>query len=284
MAAVNVIFRITFFYFLLITPFLSHSASYVDAALIGQLGNQLFVVAAATSLAIDNNVDAIFTDFKIKDSRDIKTNYNEVFFRVKTDGSPRKTVVYTEPFYHYKPIPYHPNIKIKGGFQSEKYFKHNKSAILELFAPSDKITTYLLEKYRSIIEHPKSVAIHYRDFTSELPGETYFLDIKKEYYERALTLFDDDALFVVFTNNPKRCKQIFSELPYEFIFIEGEKHYHDLYLMSMCKHNIICNSSFSWWGAYLNPNQDKIVITPSKWYSSYIKDDWDLIPEGWIQL
>jgi Glycosyl transferase family 11 len=59
---------------------------------------------------------------------------------------------------------------------------------------------------------------------------------------------------------------------------------HDLYLMSLCKHNITANSSFSWWGAWLNASPDKIVITPERWYH---RNDWstgDLIPPEWIGM
>ena len=64
----------------------------------------------------------------------------------------------------------------------------------------------------------------------------------------------------------------------------GDKNYEDLRLMSVCKHNIIANSSFSWWGAWLNDNPDKIVIAPKKWFNnSSVKND-ELIPEKWIQI
>jgi hypothetical protein len=208
----------------------------------------MFIVAAATSLAIDNGVVPLFPDFVKKTSEGIPYNYERIFFRVQTSpDTTNREYLYHEPFFHYKKIPYHPNMIIVGYFQSEKYFKHNKEHIINLFSPSDEIKDYLTHKYSDIINHPKSVAIHYRDYTAELPGEHVFIDAREDYYKKALSKFDSNSMLVVFTNNSKKCKKLFSKLNRKFTFIEGENYHHDFYLMSMCKHNIICNSSFSWW-------------------------------------
>lgn len=257
----------------------------VEGIVKGQLGNQMFIVAATTSLALDHNALAIFPDF-LNPASEGYCNHQEMFFRVNISSASEMSYFYDDPSFHYKPVPYHPNMKVNSWFQSEKYFRHHKKEILELFAPSQKITEYLISKYSHIINHPNSVAIHYRDYTVELPAGKYFVDVNASYYKKALERFNKKkALFVVFTNNPVRCKQVFCSLPYNFLFIEGENRFHDLYLMSMCKHNIIGNSSFSWWGAYLNPNPNKTVIAPKKWFNpTFIADDHDLIPRGWIKL
>ncbi|MBK9638745.1 MAG: alpha-1,2-fucosyltransferase [Bacteroidetes bacterium] len=64
----------------------------------------------------------------------------------------------------------------------------------------------------------------------------------------------------------------------------GGASYEDLYLMSLCKHHIIANSSFSWWGAWLNQNLNKIVIAPSKWMNNTPKNTKDVVPDSWIKI
>jgi hypothetical protein len=93
-----------------------------------------------------------------------------------------------------------------------------------------------------------------------------------KYYQEAMKHFDDDTLFVVFSDDIDWCKSVFKGD--NFIFITNEQDYVDLYLMSLCKNNIIANSSFSWWGSWLNKNEGKKVIAPSKWFGRAYSD-WD---------
>lgn len=279
------------FFYAIFLCFFVHTLNaqpFIEGVLKGQMGNQMFTIAAITSLAIDNNAIAIFPNLRTKRKNGIPINFREVFFRLDSRNpvpNVKNRFVYSEPFFHYKPIPYAPNMRAYGFFSSEKYFKHNKQHIVELFAPSEKIVDYLKSKYQSIIDHPNTVSIHYRDYSIELTPDKTFIDIPKEYYENALALFNENCQFVVFTNNKKRCREFFSTFPQDFIFIENEPHYHDFFLMSMCKHNIICNSTFSWWAAYLNQNPDKIIVAPAKWYRpTFISDDMDLLPPEWIKI
>lgn len=272
--------------FLLFFSFRLFSQSYVSGELKGQLGNQCFIVAAAVSLALDRGAIAVFPDFLSKTEAGIPLNYKKIFFRVNTD-LPRHCMLrcYEEPHFHYAPIPKLQNIKISGYFQSEKYFGHHKREILELFAPSDEIREYLFNKYQNLIGHPNSVSIHVRSYFREDPHQNTYLACSRSYLEKAIESFSRDALFVVFSNDMSWCRELLSGIERNFCFIEEEEYYHDFYLMSLCKHNIISNSSFSWWAAYLNKNSDKKVIAPKEWFNPRTGlDIRDLIPEGWICL
>lgn len=260
------------------------AASFVEGKLTGQIGNQLFVIAAAESLALDHSAIATFPDLLSDKTNGIPLNFEKVFYHLNT-LTPRIQHDYHEPFYHYKAIPYRKNIRIHGYFQSEKYFKHHKKEILELFKPHAEILEYLETKYKGLLSHPNTVALHLRSYYDHDPEQEVFIQYGRVYCEKAMSLFPDDALFVVFSNNMETCKAELSSINRPMVFIEGEKYYHDLYLMSMCKHNIIGNSSFSWWAAYLNSNPDKIVVTPPRWYTPGSGlDDKDVVPQEWIRI
>jgi hypothetical protein len=262
----------------------SAQSSFVIGDLKGQLGNQLFIIAAATSLALDHNADPLFPDLIRKSEFDIPLNYQKVLFRLKASQIPDHLIGfhYAEPSYTYHPIPYKPHMKISGYFQSEKYFQRHKREIVELFAPSNEICDYLADNYSHIIQHPQSVAVHVRSYLIEDPGQGFYYTYTREYYEHAMQYFPENALFVVFSNQMAWCKKMLEEIPKQMIFIEREPHYIDFYLMSMCKNNIISNSSFSWWAAYLNRNPYKIVVVPPKWFNPASGlNTKDLIPPEW---
>ena len=245
------------------------SKPFIVGKLKGQLGNQLFQVATVVSLALDNNARPIFPDFLLPSDPVFKLPlyYQNVFYRLDASNPPKSIeyAYFDESNFIYHPIPYRPNMSVEGWFQSEKFFLAHKTEVLELFEPNDEILTYLHNHYGDIIDHPKTVSIHYRSYKKEDPNHKVYLNQTMEYYNTAMELFpDDDYLFVVFSNDMEWCKKNFGSLSRQIIFIEGQilgkADYLDLYLMSMCKNNIICNSSFSWWGAYLNKYSDKIVV------------------------
>lgn len=258
---------------------------FVSAKLVGQLGNQMFQIAAATVVALDNGAEAIFPDLVNSKEHGIPLNYEKVFFDLKT----KIKRDYDYRFYSHKcpylPIPYHPNMLIEGWFQSEKYFSHRRDDILKLFAPSTEIHNYLTSTYADILSEPCTVAIHHRSYMKEDPKQHFHPTQTKEYFLKAISHFPEDALFVVCSNDILWCKWNFSDIPRDFIFIENEPYYHDLYLMSMCTHNIVSNSSFSWWSAYLNQNPNKIVVAPRQWFAKTSGQDFrDVIPESWIAI
>ena len=106
-----------------------------------------------------------------------------------------------------------------------------------------------------------------------------------DYYKSAVNLLGTDKNYLIFSDGLDGIKDMFDFIPNKQ-FLTFDKNYLDLYAMSMCEHNIICNSSFGWWGAYLNENKNKKVIAPNIWFGpeSFHLDSKDIVPDGWIKL
>lgn len=259
----------------------------VYGGVISRLGNQCFQVAAALSLGIDNNATVCFPDFREKAGDDIEYNGKHVFYRLNFDRpGPVREVFGENGDGLFRPITYKPGMMLVGYFQSEKYFARNWDKIRPYFLPSDGVLSALGNKYGTILDHPLTVAIHVRHYEKENPALNIIFEILgHDYYDRAIELFPDDALFVIFSDDIGYARTLFADLDRPHIFVEGNHYIHDFYLMSLMKHQIISNSTFSWWGAYLNDNPYKIVIGPRKWYKpAYHAKSDDIIPSNWISL
>ena len=259
---------------------------FVTAHVMGQLGNQMFIIAATEALARENGAEAIFPDLLTETRWNVQENREKIFTRVNAHSLPHcVSHLYKEPHYHYKEISYKRNLKLHGYFQSEKYFYKYRDEIKALFAPSEKILKYLNQKYANVISHPKSVALHFRNYLKDDPEQKYHPNVTRRYLFNAINMFPKDSLFVVCSNDIPLCKRMLNGFEGNFVYIEGEHFHHDFYLMSLCKNNIISNSSYSWWAAYLNKNPDKVVVAPKRWFTKkYRSDTYDNTPPSWIKL
>ena len=239
----------------------------------GGLGNLMFQIAATYSLALDNNDNCCF-DFSNGwyNHEHINTYLDNIFSKVKYGKFPIQNK-YNEKNYSYDKILYQDNLCLKGYFQSEKYFKHNRKHILDLFK---------LNKKFDFLSDKNTVSLHIRrgDYL-KLQDHHPVCDL--DYYKKALLEFNDDEYtFVVISEDIEWCKENFDG---NFIYIEGQTDYEDLWLMSLCDNNIIANSTFSWWGAWLNQNPNKKVIAPKQWFGSALSHNTnDLYPPEWITL
>jgi len=174
-----------------------------------------------------------------------------------------------------------------GYWQHEEYFKSCSNLIRNTFSfrPfTDSRNVYLMNK----LANGTYVSVHIRrgDY---LKHRLYIGTCPPEYYRRAISIFRDkmnvDGL-VVFSNDIEWCHDnlhdVFNGNDMFVDWNNGYNSFRDMQLMSLCKHNIIANSSFSWWGAWLNPNSDKIVVAPDKWY--HIKEMSDPICKNWLRI
>ena len=173
---------------------------------------------------------------------------------------------------------------LKGYWQSEKYFEGISKTIRQhfTFPPfSDNKNKALFEQ----IVQRNSVSIHIRRGDYLKNNLNWSLDI--DYYNRAIQLIKEKVtapIFFIFSDDTQWAEENIKDPNCHFInWNKGDDSFRDMQLMSNCKHNIIANSSFSWWGAWLNNNEDKIVIAPDKWLST-MEGTRDIIPDSWIQL
>jgi len=257
----------------------------ISAEIAGRLGNQMFIIAAAHSLAIDNEDQAVFPGSIIclhpPTKSETRLHRNTILRNVHyTNDLSFVKNVYVEPANHgYAKIDYKPNSYLRGYFQSEKYFKHNREHILELFSPQKQIEEHLSKKYEALIDNEDCVSVHIRrgDY---LKLSEFHAVLGKEYYGKAMDKYHD-ANFVFFSDDIEWCKQTFKGK--NFTFIEKQPDVLDMFLMSRICHNIIANSSFSWWGAWLNQIDAQTVVAPSRWYgpkNSHLQRK-DLTPPSW---
>ena len=285
----------------------------------GGLGNQLFCYAAARRLAIVNQLELVIDDVTgfIRDKL-----YNRKFSLDNFNISSRKAtpVERFEPFERYRrgiikawnllrPFEKRAYITqegcdferrllhlkitgknyIDGLWQSESYFKDVEHIIrsdLQIKNPSDEANGEMLSK----IQSKTSIAIHIRHF--DLPNENEINNAPIDYYSRAVELIETaipDAHFFVFSDRPEAAR---SRIPLPDHRITCVCHnsgddqaFADLWLMSHCRHFIIANSTFSWWGAWLSKHEDKIIIAPG--FKNKGKMSWGfsgLLPESWIKI
>lgn len=176
--------------------------------------------------------------------------------------------------------------KLMGYYQSYKYFDEMRNEIIDLFSIDESTKKYIDDKYFDIFNDKIiNVSLHVRrsDFC------TLGINMNETYYNFAINhmkqILNNECKFLIFSDDIEWCKKVF--IGKEFIFIEGEDDYVDLYMMSFCDHNILANSTFSWWGAYLNKHEKKIVVYPKEWFNKnkryrIIKNDY--FPIEWIEL
>lgn len=172
---------------------------------------------------------------------------------------------------------------ISGYWQSEKYFKNCEDDIRKLysFAPFDDLEN---NQIAMMAKNTESVSLHVRrgDYLNEplLKGiceDRYYEAAMKEIYKKV-----DKPVFFVFSNDIPWCREHFTQN--NIIFINnntGANSFRDMQLMSLCKHHIIANSSFSWWGAWLGA-KNGITIAPKKWFNGVTDSEMDIYPQGWV--
>ena len=216
-----------------------------------------------------------------KNISSIKHSYKFGIFNLMTDTTPSQ---YFSNFSLNKMNLYY------GYWQTEKYFMDISTEVLDTFKFNVNLISPNSKLILSKIKNTNSISIHLRggDYLSSTKNKQIYGNIcTEEYYTRAIEYICSaisNPTFYIFTNDTELITKLI-KTKHPIVIVNhniGKDSWQDMFLMSQCKHNIIANSSFSWWGAWLNNNSDKIVISPSKFINS--KEKSDIIPDKWIKI
>ena len=283
----------------------------------GGLGNQMFQYAMYKSLEKkgklvkldsksfyetkkEHNGYELERIFDIKPNKPTKEDLEKfdennisTLFKIKRKLFGDKKFVYdTKEYVFNKDVYKLKNSYLNGYWQSIKYFEGSENDIKKDFRFKNQLDNKNLEILNEI-ENSNSISIHIRrgDYMSPENYNMYGCIATPTYYKKAIKVIEEkveNPTFFVFSNDMdwvKKNIQINSRVFYIDIN-SGNGSYKDMQLMSNCKHNIIANSSFSWWGAWLNENKNKIVIAPKKWINreDVDSDKIELFCEGWTLL
>lgn len=186
-----------------------------------------------------------------------------------------------------------PPVYLRGFFQSFKYFKGYEDDLRELFKfPLDKLDDKN-KKFLEKIKLSRSASIHIRrgDYVEDKITQKFHGNCRRDYYDSAISKlreFDEEIEFFFFSDDIKWVENEFKDTQIRKTFVgpnSGKNSWKDMLLMSQCAHNIIANSSFSWWAAWLNKNPTKLIISPKTWFANHEKEKFtgDLIPPDWIR-
>jgi hypothetical protein len=272
------------------------SNNYITIELIGGLGNQLFQIFTLLSYVIDNNYDYYLNNIITNGVR--KTLYFDNVFKElknKINSSIENSIIYNEiSEFTYNKLPLlDNNYKLYGYFQAYKYFDHNKNKIIEILKLNN-----LIDKYKYLYDYNITISLHFRlgDYKAH---NMHILDLS--YYINSLELliqktnknnwsvlcFYEKNDIIIINDYLNKLQNKFENI--NFIHINTSlQDFEQLLIMSLCKHNIIANSTFSWFGGYLNNNKNKIVIYPKIWigynYNGNNFNFKDLFIDSWIGI
>ncbi len=271
--------------------------------LMGGLGNQLFQIFCGISYALENNIS--FKIVKNKgdnvsplDNKSLRPTYwhNFLYNLSKITCDNINIPIYKEPHFTYNKISFiNTDFKINGYFQSPKYFENYYKSIIEIIQ-LDKQKTEIKEKYKEYFNNNKIISLHFRigDYVKEpdihlILNTKYYIDALKIILEKdntcdTILYFNEEQDNNIIKNMIKDIEKLYPQLN----FIQCNTNIQDweqLILMSLCLHNIIANSTFSWWGAYFNSNLKKIVCYPNVWFGPKCNNSThDLFPENWVKV
>ena len=287
--------------------------------MLGGIGNQMFQYAAGKSLSLKTNqvhwldlndfngyqlhngfeLDRVFNIEDIKSSPTVAKELlswransfaKKILLRSQFARLRGQSFI-VEPHFNYWPefFELKRNCYLYGYWQSELYFKNIESTIRQDFSfkqPLNEVNQQIAIDIAKI----ESVSLHVRrgDYVNDPKTTATHGTCSISYYVNAINYIAnqiEQPVFYIFSDDIDWVKKnIQITFPCNYIsHNQGAESYNDMHLMSLCKHHIIANSSFSWWGAWLNPSPNKLVIAPKNWFATETNTE-DLLPKNWITL
>jgi hypothetical protein len=280
--------------------------------LIGGLGNQMFQYAAGLELAkkwnvplkidvthLNKNSNGVYTQRQLElsifnlpinianeteinlfqDSFLSKLLYRYLGIKNKYQVVNEIGQTFNSNFYNLSK-----NTYLNGFWQNQNYFKNSKNEVLNSFTFNQKIIDSCNEFEKQLL--PNSVSLHVRrgDYVTLSSANQFHGLCSIEYYANTVNYIENklnsNLNIYIFSDDVEWCKQNLNIK--NCIYLKTTSAAQDLYLMSKCEHNIIANSSFSWWGAWLNQNNNKIIIAPKYWFNGVESENLGILPENWI--
>lgn len=254
----------------------------ISCNLQGGLGNQMFQIAATYALALRNNDTCGFEFEKCytpKQGFSAKKYSETIYKKINKINNYIFTNYYIETFFGYKKIQYQQNLLLTGYFQSEKYFEDYKEQVKNLFYFSNEYISEVHQYLKTNINNNNlNTVVHIRRGDYLLFSDFHSV-CELDYYNESIKNIGDSN-FIFISDDIQWVKKHFNLENY--FFAEFNDEILELTLMTLVDNVIISNSSFSWWGAYLNRNKNKTVIAPKKWFGKNgPKDIENLLPEEW---
>lgn len=283
--------------------------------LLGGLGNQMFQYALGRHLSLERQVSLMLDTRPLDDDalRDYALGNFQVEARVALASDlsgllpwpvhlPRKLAWMPRwpgrvPLLLERGYPFDPavlqapkSICLEGFWQSERYFSKVSDQIRHDFQLSQPLS----KKRQAIaanIAKTNAISVHVRrgDYVSNATTQAFHGTCSPEWYDTTMSKMATEVnspTFFIFSDDPDWArKNLPVNWPCNFIEPQNDGRDHeDMHLMSLCQHHIIANSSFSWWGAWLNPDPNKRVFAPAQWFANAANDTRDLLPDDWLKV
>ena len=248
----------------------------------GRLGNQLFQYAMLKAVALKGNHTLKLPNLKNSDLKHFKVSCLEL---EESDLAHITKTFVDEPRFYFRPEVFEQCdfTNFHGYYQSEKYFKEFETQIRKDLIFKEQVKNCAQDVVKKYKKEKPLVSVHVRrgDYLTIHNG-LFHTPCNKKYYQQAMDMFNE-VDFLFFSDDIKWCKENFSGK--NILYSEGNSGIIDFAAISLCEHNIMANSSFSWWSAWLNVSLNKQVVATSNWFGPMgPQDTYDLIPDEWIVI